>query len=306
MPEANEEFYYTQSPSLKSLWLKRAFQWSGLKKIMERFSTSRFLMYLSNTPYPTRSVKKVATVTLHTEQGKNVFTLSPKINPSKVIILYIHGGAFTINFTRPHWNFIRDLIRHNHCTVVAPDFPLLPDDYQTRLEMVYKVYESILRKTDSRNIILMGDSSGGNTALALAQLAHENKIETPGQIILLSPWLDVSMTNPELKTNLPDDPMLSYPAAIKVGKAHAGKSPATFYQVSPLYGQLKEIGRISVFTGTKDILNPDARRLKQFAREQQAPLHYYEYQSMMHAWMLFDMPEAQLVKKQIADLISSS
>ncbi len=306
MNEDNEEFYYTQSPSLKSQLIKLVFRVIGLKIIIAWFSSSRPLIYLSNTPYPTASLKRVAHVQRHVEQDKNIFTLSSKVKSSAIVVLYLHGGAFTINFTRPHWSFIRDLIRRNHCTVVAPDFPLLPFDYQVRLEMVYQVYQSLLQKTASSNIILIGDSSGGNMALALAQLAHERKISTPAQVILLSPWLDVSMSNVELKNNLPNDPMLSYPAAIKVGKVHAGNADTTFYQVSPLYGHLKDIGKISVFTGTHDILNPDARRLKQLAKEQQASLNYYEYQSMMHTWMLFNMPESELVKEQIASLISSS
>ncbi|MDF2455076.1 MAG: hypothetical protein K0R51_1069 [Cytophagaceae bacterium] len=305
MNDDNIEFYNIQAPSFKSLLFKRAFQWSGLKKIMERFSAPGPLLYLINAPYPTRSLKTVANVQRHTQNGKNVFTLSSKVKTSAIVVLYLHGGAFTINFTRPHWRFIRDLIHRNHCTVVAPDFPLLPFDYQTRLEMVYHVYQSLLLKTESKNIIFMGDSSGGNMALALAQLAHERKINAPGQVIMLSPWLDVSMSNPELKTNLPYDPMLSYPAAIKVGKVHAGIAGPTFYQVSPLYGQLKDIGRISIFTGTHDILYPDAKKLKALANAQQVPFNYFEYRSMMHTWMLFDMPESQMVKEQIASLIAS-
>lgn len=305
MNEDHIEYYHTKAPSFKSRLFKWAFQWSGLKKIMERFSSSRPLIYLSNTPYPTCSLRRVAHVERSQKNGKNIFTLSYKGKASPIVVLYLHGGAFTINFTRPHWNFIRDLIRRNHCTVVAPDFPLLPFDYQTRLEMVYDVYQSLLQQTDPTNILFMGDSSGGNMALALAQLAHERKISAPGHIILLSPWLDVSMSNPELKTNLPFDPMLSYPAAIKVGKAHAGNAAPTFYQVSPLYGQLKDIGRISIFIGTHDILYPDARKLQAFAKAQQVHINYFEYHSMMHTWMLFDMPESQLVKEQIASLISS-
>ncbi|MBC7488640.1 MAG: alpha/beta hydrolase [Cytophagaceae bacterium] len=209
-------------------------------------------------------------------------------------------------FTRPHWNFIKDLILQTHCAVVAPDFPLLPDyDYKPRLDMVYEVYNKLLETTDNKNLVLMGDSSGGNMALVLAQLLHENNKPTPAQIILLSPWLDVSMSNSVLKTKLPPDPLLSYQSAIKVGKAHAGHADTKFYQVSPLYGKLKGIGKISLFTGTHDILHPDARKLKKIAQEQNVPLNYFEYNSMVHAWMLFDLPESQLVKQQIVSLLKS-
>lgn len=301
------EFYYTQSPSVRSRLIKLIVRLSGLKKIMELFSSSSVAIDLSGTPHPSSSIKKVAYVQESTENGKTVFTLLPKNNPSGSVVLYLHGGAFTINFTRPHWNFIRDLMIQNQCSIVAPDFPLLPQhDYLERLNMIYAVYQTINQKTDSRNIVLMGDSSGGNMALALAQLLKEKGQNIPSQVILLSPWLDVSMSNPELKTNLPKDPMLPYQGAIKVGKAHAGQSRTDFYQVSPLYGSLKDIGEISLFTGTEDILHPDARKLKGMAKEQQADLNYFQYNGMMHTWMLFDMPESALVKKQISTLLNNS
>jgi acetyl esterase/lipase len=304
MNEENIEFYYSKPQSVKSRFIQFIVKISGLKHIMNHFSASKTLIDFSSTPYPIHSLKKVAHIRQELINGKNNFILTSKKSPSETVILYLHGGAFTVNFTRPHWNFIKDLIQQTRSRVVAPDFPLLPDyDYKARLEMVYQVYEKLLQTTGSKNIILMGDSSGGNMALALAQMLHENRKEAPAQIILLSPWLDVSMSNAELRTNLPEDPMLSYQSAIKVGKAHAGHSDTLFYQVSPLYGTLRDIGKISLFTGTHDILYPDACKLKKIAREQQVPLNYFEYKAMMHAWMLFDMPEARLVKQQIASLI---
>jgi len=304
MTEQNIEFYYTEPQSIQSKLLKALLKVSGLKQILKHFSGSKPMIYLSSKPLPTTAVKKIAHIHQTLINGRNSFTLSPKDKSSDTVILYLHGGAFTVNFTRPHWSFIKDLLQENHCSVVAPDFPLLPDyDYKPRLDMVYEVYIKLLETTANKNIVLMGDSSGGNMALVLAQLLHENHKPAPAQIILLSPWLDVSMSNPVLKTELPSDPMLSYQSAIKVGKAHAGPADTKFYQVSPLYGTLKDIGRISIFTGTHDILNPDARELKKRAREQLVHLNYFEYHSMIHAWMLFDLPESQLVKKQIASLL---
>lgn len=306
MTQDSIEFYYTKPQSIQSRLFKLILKISGLKLIMKHFSQSKPMINLSSSPTPTGSIKRMAHIDRTLINGRNNFMLTPKNKVSEKVILYLHGGAFTVNFTRPHWNFIKDLMEQNHCRVVAPDFPLLPDyDYKPRLDMVYEVYIKLLETTTSKHIILMGDSSGGNMALALAQLLYENNKPTPAQIILLSPWLDVSMSNSLLKRNLPSDPMLSYQSAIKVGKAHAGDADTKFYQVSPFYGQLKGIGKISLFTGTHDILNPDARELKKIAQEQHVALNYFEYDSMIHAWMLFDLPESQVVKQQIASLLKS-
>ena len=59
------------------------------------------------------------------------------------------------------------------------------------------------------------------------------------------------------------------------------------YLVSPLYGSFQGLGRITLFTGTSDILNPDARKWAKRAREVGFPLDYREKEGMPHVWMLF-------------------
>jgi len=49
------------------------------------------------------------------------------------------------------------------------------------------------------DLIMMGDSAGGGFALALAQKLKNESIDQPAQIILLSPWLDITLTNPDIK-----------------------------------------------------------------------------------------------------------
>lgn len=65
-------------------------------------------------------------------------------------------------------------------------------------EQMYSIdlYERAIRKYGPNNLVLAGASSGGGTVLALCQYASETGLEQPGQVILLSPWVDVSMTNP--------------------------------------------------------------------------------------------------------------
>lgn len=55
------------------------------------------------------------------------------------------------------------------------------------------------------DLILMGDSAGGGFVLALAQFMKQEEVPQPSQLILLSPWLDLSLSNPNIKEIDPSD-----------------------------------------------------------------------------------------------------
>ena len=299
-------YLHLPKESIQSHLLKMVFRLSLLKRIMTHELSSKLVDFI-HIPFPPRPLFRHMKVKKTSIHGKHVFTISPKENLSTTTILYLHGGAFYLNFTRPHWKLIQQLVTETKATVVAPDYPLLPKaTYNECLTMAKAVYRQILRENSNTKIIIAGDSSGGNLALALAETLQKEEIKQPDQIILLSPWLDVTMENPEIKKMADADPMLSLEGAIRTGKSHAGTQDTKNYQVSPLYGNFADTGRISVFTGTADILNPDAHRLRDIAESKNIPLNFFEYPDMVHTWMLFGLPESKKAIQQIVKLIKEN
>ncbi|MFJ1256964.1 alpha/beta hydrolase fold domain-containing protein [Cupriavidus sp. CuC1] len=137
----------------------------------------------------------------------------------------------------------------------------------------------------------MGDSAGGGMALALAQVARDTGRALPGRLVLLSPFLDATGSNPAIDALEPLDPMLSKLGGIECGRVYAGGDPVTLPQVSPIYGSLRGLPPVTLFIGTHDVLLPDCRTYRALAEQQGLPLRYYEYEGMFHVWMLLPMPE---------------
>lgn len=235
----------------------------------------------------------------------NVFTISPRSVPNNKVILYFHGGAYLHRAVRQHWNYIYSLIRQTGCTVVFPDYPLAP---QNGFAEVFRVAESVcldlVKKVGARNVILMGDSAGGGIALALAQKLRDNQLEQPGHIILLSPWLDITMTNPGIPAIAEKDPFLPVKGLRAAGLAYAKGLPLTDPLVSPVYGDCRKLGKLTLFTGTYDILSADAKKLKSICDGQGIEMNYFEYPKMLHVWMILGFPESGKVIAQIGRIIS--
>lgn len=254
---------------------------------------------------PTRRIYAACDVRKSIVNGRSVFTLNQKHNSQKHI-LYLHGGAYVEGFVKPHWDFLYMLIQNLDCIITAPDYPLAPAyTFRQSFAMVLDIYKDLV-KTNPTNLILMGDSSGGGFALALAQLIKKENIIQPQQIILLSPWLDIGLTNPAIKDVDPSDNFLGVDGLKMAGEAYAAGERSDYYLLSPIYGPLEGLAKISVFIGSREILVADTRKLKELAFEKGITLNYFEYPGMFHAWMLLNLPESKKAKNEILELIRRS
>ncbi|ANE53426.1 alpha/beta hydrolase fold domain-containing protein [Flavisolibacter tropicus] len=276
------------------------------KKLLKRQLASR-RFDLFSCPEPPVSLSKTCQVYRFQVKGRNVFRLQPKGKSSSKHILYLHGGAYIQSFVRFHWYFLAALVNAVNCTITVPDYPLAPAyTYTDSFAMVLDLYRQLLSAVDTNDLIIMGDSSGGGFALALAQKIRDEHIPQASQIILLSPWLDITLSNPDINDLDPVDPFLEKESLQQAGKLYAGDTNPDHYLLSPINGDIEHLGKMTVFAGSKEILVADARKLKSLADSKGVDLTYFEYADMFHAWMLLRFPEAKKARQQIIDLIGRS
>jgi len=74
--------------------------------------------------------------------------------------------------------------------------------------------------------------------------------------------------------------------------------------VSPMFGELKGLAPITLFSSTRDILNPDARAFVKKAEAAGLTVNYHEAPEMIHVYPLLPMPEAKEPLKMIEDLLT--
>lgn len=273
------------------------------KKFLEmQFAFGKF--NFNNSKEPTAETSRLCNIQKRQFKGRNVFTLTPKGAQSTTHILYLHGGAYVQSFVRQHWKFLSFLVRFTRCTITAPDYPLAPkSNCLDVFDMLMPLYSDIVAESGSRNTILMGDSAGGGLALALAQKVLTEKLDQPRKIILLSPWLDITLQNPEIKHVDRQDPFLSVAGLRKAGLAYARDADPEDFMLSPVNGPLDGLSPISIFMGSREILAPDARKLVRTAHDKGVSIQYREYKDMVHVWMLLNFRESKEARKEIIGLI---
>lgn len=304
-PGNSKTYIHPEPASFKSQLLQTLMVVLGRKKTLEK--------NLTRNTFP--SVAAPIPNSLQTEYGlqasevnqRKVWTFRPQHRPSRRVILYIHGGGYISNLTKYDWDLIRALLIKTNCTIVVPDYPLAPaSNYQDVYDYFDKLYLNLLADTSPDDIIFLGNSAGGGIALGLAQKLRNDKKSQPSQIILNSPWLDITMSNPEISQIDKKDRLLGIKGLEMAGKAYAAGLNATDYRVSPIYGDLSSLGKISIFIGTHDVFLADARRLKLKLENKNIPVNYFEYPKMFHVWMaVTSLKESKHAINQITMLINS-
>lgn len=221
--------------------------------------------------------------------SRKIFIIKPKTEQlSKKVILYFHGGAYVAEATTLHWDFLEKLANDTKSTIVMPDYPLTPKyTYKDVFNMVEPLYKEIISKVDVKNLVMMGDSAGGGITLALAEKISQNNIQLPSKTILISPWLDVTLTNEKIKEVQKNDKDLNKEKLLIAGISYArDEEGMKSYLVKPINGPLSKLKNVIIYTGTYDILNPDTHLLQEKAKKEGIDIQIKEYEQAPHIWII--------------------
>ncbi|WP_306453381.1 alpha/beta hydrolase fold domain-containing protein [Rhodococcus sp. ACPA1] len=238
-------------------------------------------------------------------RGFPVFTIEPDSGRYGKTVIDFHGGAYVREIVSFHWLFARTITVAASVRLLLPIYPLAPHRTAARtVADAADIVESAISTQGAGNVAVVGDSAGGGIALAAAQELKRRGAPQPSRLILLSPWLDVTMSDPAQATIEKRDILLARGGLKEAGRLYAGDLEVTDWRVSPLFGDLTGLAPMSVYTGTHDILVTDSRALTQRARDAGATVDYTEEIGMQHDYALFPLiRQAHTAREDIARIL---
>jgi acetyl esterase/lipase len=164
----------------------------------------------------------------------------------------------------------------------------------------------LIKQYPSDRFVFMGDSSGGGLALAFAQkLVKEKQTKLPSKIILLSPWLDLTMSNPAIKELESSDHILTVKMLQHAGTLYSNGDRQDQYLLSPINGDFTGLPKAVVFCGTEELFYADCVRLKSLTGSGRENFIFREYRKMQHDWAVFPIPERKQLIKEVCDFINN-
>ncbi|MEP7160690.1 MAG: alpha/beta hydrolase [Dermatophilaceae bacterium] len=253
-------------------------------------------------PYgPPRLIRRAVTFEVRRRFGWPVYEVRPRVATPRGRVVYVHGGGWVGEITALHWHLVAQIAAEVGTTVTVPIYPLVP--FGTAGEVVPRVAElaALTAEHQGGPACLVGDSAGGQIALSAAMVARDTYRVLVPRTVLLAPGLDLSLDNPEIDDVQPFDPWLAVEGARVLADYWRGDLPVDDPLVSPLFGEFSGLGPLSVFCGTRDILNPDARTMVERARAAGVDVSFHEAEGLVHVYPLTPTPEGRLARRQIVE-----
>lgn len=228
---------------------------------------------------------------------------------TKRAVVYVHGGGFVVGSTKSHRQHIKRVANLCRAKVYAIDYSLAPESpYPIALDQIQQVWERLVadQTVDPRHAVFMGDSAGGNLALASLLRFRTRNIPMPSCLVLLSPGLDATLSGMSYARNADSEPMLSRAKLELFVNSYVGDASKQDPIVSPVFADLHDLPPMLVHVGSDELLLSDSQTITDHAKRDNVDVALFVGEGLWHGWHFFAsyVPEAKRAMKDIAAFVS--
>lgn len=203
------------------------------------------------------------------------------------LIIYLHGGAFTLGGIASHTPIVSHFAGKFSIPVLFIDYSLAPENpFPTAINEVLKVYQTLLLKQASSEIIFMGDSAGGGLAISVLSKINENKLPIPKCLVMISPWADLTCSYASHQFNAEHDPIFGGKKILlqEMASLYAGSSNVK--EVSPIETVIDLFPPTLILAGSTEVLLDDSKAVYEKIKSQQTNTKLSIYKNQKHVWPL--------------------
>lgn len=242
-------------------------------------------------------------------RGMQVFIWNDQGQSGQPVIFYLHGGGYIWQPNDYQFLAVDRIARQSDAMVVMPVYPKAPEyTFQDAFPPLIHLYQDIVEEYDPDQLHFLGDSAGGGLALALAYVLEEENLPQPINLILLSPWLDLTNSHPDIGKANELEAFFGMDGLNIAARSWAGdeKNRQTVYTSPKLGDPRKLTSSISIFTGSHETFYYDILDFVQ-QLDQYEISHFLEVgRGQLHVYPFFPTLEGKQAREKIAQIIRDS
>lgn len=223
----------------------------------------------------------------------------------KYIILYCHGGGYSTGSSVYARTLTSKLAASTSMDVLSFDYRLAPENpYPAAVEDAMKAWNYLmLLGYGARDVILAGDSAGGNLALALVLKLKEERRLLPRGLVLMSPWTDLTSSGKSHQTKAELDPVLNEEYINRMIEAYAKEEDLGNPFISPLFGDFEGFPPVYIQVGENEILLSDSLCLHKAMVKANVSVKIDRFPGMWHVFQMSPFKTAYEAMDRNAEFI---
>ncbi len=236
-----------------------------------------------------------------------LWTRPKKPHSKKTVILYCHGGGYITGSAQYSKGTTAKLAESLLCDVISFDYKLAPENpCPSALNDAMKIWDYLMYcGYGAEDVIICGDSAGGNLALTLSLRIKDQGRMMPKALVLFSPWTDLTKSGESYESRAEIDPVLTEEYIDQAINYYVGDNmdQLTHPYVSPLFGDFKDFPPTLIQVGTNEILYSDSEMLKDVMERFNVNVKFEVYDGMWHVFQMTPFETAYEAMDNIAQFI---
>ncbi len=233
-----------------------------------------------------------------------------RVSTQDAVLLHLHGGASVSGNLLQARMVISPISAEARLQGVTFAYRLAPEHpYPAQLEDALSVYRMLLRNgIRPERIGLVGESAGGNLAIALALTLRERGEKLPGALCLLSPWTDLAQTGESYRTLKEVDATLNPEELRRSALGFVGGDAEKFKDplISPIYADFTGFPPTQIHVGDSELLLSDSEMLLTAMRRDGVSATMLRWAGMPHVFQVYGFDESRASIKTMGDFLSSA
>lgn len=205
------------------------------------------------------------------------------------VVLYLHGGGYSVGSIASHRHLVAQLGRSARTQSLAVDYRLAPEHaFPAAVEDCVAGYRFLLEAGfAASSIAIAGDSAGGGLTMATLLAARDARLPQPACAVCLSPWVDLEANGASMATKAAEDPLVKREPLLQLAATYLGDADPCAPLAAPLYADLKGLAPLLIQVGSAEALLDDAVRLAAAAGAQEVEARLEVWPEMIHVWHFF-------------------
>src|SRR5271165_4336136 len=218
------------------------------------------------------------------------WSLVPGSDASRVL-LFFHGGGYCSGSILSHRRMVTEAGRAARVRTLAIGYRLAPEHpYPAAHEDAMAAWRFLRRQgIAAGNIVVGGDSAGGNLTITLINRLRAAGEALPGCAWLISPWTDLTMSGATLDTKDAVDPLIHKAYLEELADACAAAMDRKDPLISPLFADLHGFPPTLIQVGSAETLLADATRFAEAAGAADVDVTLEIWPHMIHAWPVWNV-----------------